>query len=125
MSDPYSSPRAAAPRPERESVDDVVRAWVRLAVVYNVALTLVTGGTAVFLAGPLFAKDHAGTLVVYAFLANSCFLAGPGTELVLRLFGATSPILRIGLFAGGTLFASALAFATTVFLFQGASPEGF
>lgn len=58
-----------------------VEAWLRLAAVYNAVLAL---ATVALLGGRLLSPAVLVQVLVGAFLANLCFLAGPGAEIALR-----------------------------------------
>lgn len=88
---------------------EVLGAWLKLALVYNGGLGLVT---VLLLWGLLLTTRVAFQVADGAILANFCFLLGPTVELVARRCGfrETKP-LRWTLFALGFGFSLLLALA--------------
>lgn len=84
----------------------VVDGWVRLGLAYNGALAALT---LLCLNVALLRPSIAAQAALGAFVANSCFLLGPATELVARRLGYRGQTLRWALFVSGLGLALLLA----------------
>jgi hypothetical protein len=98
---------AAAPTERTAAYARTVDAWLRLALTYNAILVV----ESILLVNVklLSLAVVIPPLALGAFLANLCFLTGPGLELVANRLGYRGEGLRRGLFFLGTLFAMGLA----------------
>jgi hypothetical protein len=97
---------AAKPGADAALYGPVIDAWLKLALVYNAGLALIT---ILGLGSRLL--DPATDIEVFggAILANFCFLLGPAVEIVARRLGYRGATLRWVLFALGFALAAGLA----------------
>lgn len=129
MENPFSSPQTASTMdagdfaplpPERERLallGEVVVAWERLRIWYNVVLAAVALISILLFQLPLL--FHMGALedmVLAAIAANACFLAGPLLEGYVTWWFGPVPWLRQAVFIIGTLGAVVLTIAVVVAL---------
>jgi len=127
MKNPYASPHTLSSEeetvefsPERQryaQLGEVVVAWERLRIWYNVALAGTTL-LAVSMVGPRMLLDPRvlGSIVVAAIAANACFSAGPITEGYITWWFGSVRWLRNIVFLLGTLGSVALTFAVILLL---------
>lgn len=104
-----------ARRERLAQLGEVVVAWERLRVWYNAVLAC-AGLFSVLLILPrmLFDPLMLGELLIAAFAANLCFLAGPLIEGYVTWWRGPAPVLRHVVFIVGTLGAVGLTFAVVL-----------
>ncbi len=106
---PYSSPinQPSSLAPQQQEFKQVVIAWEKLRLLYNVVMLLV-GIIALFILINYYRESTNMVLfqaLCFAFVANLCFFAGPVCELYLRAFRniSNAQSLRWILFIVGTV----------------------